>query len=507
MAASVHPDGTRSIMRLSAFLLVAASSAALAQTPQPAAQTQASGPILTLEEAIQLALRNNPDHLTTRSARQRSGSQLRASYGALMPQLSSSFTSSFSKGGPIVFEGQQIGSQPDQLGSRYSVSLSASYSGSSLLGPRVAKAQMDAADAEVLSSEATIRSTIVTNYLNALQAQARAALQDTLLANAQAQLELNRAREQVGAGTSLDVLNAEVQVGQVRVAALRERNQAEIALLTLFQAMGVSKPEGVRLVTSFPLTEPTLRVNELFEMARRANPALNAARARESAANTSVTSARSSFLPTLSIGTGWSGFTNEATDIEPALASAAAQAGAQRRSCLTSDSLRAGAGLAPLGNCDRFQFTDADAAAMRAENNQYPFNFQKQPFGYGITLSLPIFDGFRREQRIQDAAAARNEARYALRRQELQMTTDINTAHRNLTTQYEQVKAQEQTKAAAEQAFQLAQERYRVGASNFLDVSTARTNFAQASTDLINAIFEFHKAYAALERAVGRPLR
>ncbi|HZI28924.1 MAG TPA: TolC family protein, partial [Gemmatimonadaceae bacterium] len=84
---------------------------------------------------------------------------------------------------------------------------------------------------------------------------------------------------------------------------------------------------------------------------------------------------------------------------------------------------------------------------------------------------------------------------------------DITTAYRNLITQYEQVKVQEQTKAASQQAFELAQERYRVGASNFLEVATARSNFEQTSTDLINAIYDFHKFFAALEQAVGRPLR
>lgn len=493
-------------MRLSAFLLVATSSAAFAQS-QPAAQSQAAGPILTLEESIQLATRNNPNFLTARSQRARAGTQLRSAYGALMPQLSSSFATSFSKGGPIVFEGQQIGTNPDQVGSNYSISASVFYSGSNLLGPRVAKAQLDAAESDVHSQEAVLRSAIVTDYLNALQAQARAALQDTLLASAQTQLELNRAREQVGAGTTLDVRNAEVAVGQARIQLLQQRNQAEITLLTLFQRMGVEKPDGVRLVTNFPISEPTLQLSELFDMARRSNPALNAARSRESAANVGVLSARSQWLPSLSIGTGWSGFTQQATDVEPQIASAAAQTAGARRSCLTSDSIRVGAGLAALGNCDRFVFTDADAAAIRADNDQYPFNFQKQPFGYRISLSLPIFNGFQREQRIQDAAATRNEARYALRNQELQMTTDVTTAYRNLMTQYEQVRVQEQTRAAAQQALELAQERYRVGASNYLDVATARSNFEREGTNLINAIYDFHKFFAALEQAVGRPLR
>jgi len=94
-----------------------------------------------------------------------------------------------------------------------------------------------------------------------------------------------------------------------------------------------------------------------------------------------------------------------------------------------------------------------------------------------------------------------------VRRQELQVVTDVTTAYRNLLTQYEMVALQGQTRDAAQQALALATERYRVGASTFLDVSTARNNFERAGTDLINATYDFHKFFAELERAVGRPLR
>jgi outer membrane protein len=117
---------------------------------------------------------------------------------------------------------------------------------------------------------------------------------------------------------------------------------------------------------------------------------------------------------------------------------------------------------------------------MRAANNQYPFTFSKNPFSYGISISLPIFNGFRREQSIQDAEASRNDARYAVRAQELQMVTDITSAYLTLTAGYEAVKVQEQTRAAAQQALELAQERYRVGASTFTDVSQARADFETA---------------------------
>jgi outer membrane protein len=144
---------------------------------------------------------------------------------------------------------------------------------------------------------------------------------------------------------------------------------------------------------------------------------------------------------------------------------------------------------------------------MRAANNQYPFTFSKAPFGYSLTVSLPVFNGFRREEQIQSAEASRNDARYAVRAQELQMVTDITAAYNTLVAGYEAVKVQEQTRAAAQQALELAQERYRVGASTFTDVSQARADFETAGNTLIRAMYDFHKYYVALETAVGKPLR
>jgi outer membrane protein len=491
---------------LSAFLLVAASSAAFAQTP-PTAQTQASGPILTLEEAVQLALRNNPTHLQTLSARERSGAGLRSAYGAFLPGVSSSLSGSFRKGGSDVFQGQQFGAASDRLSSSYQIGVSANYSVRSLLQPGVARANLNASEADVTRSAASTRSAVATQYLNVLQAQATAALQDTLLANAQAQLDLNRAREQVGATTSLEVRRSEVTVGQARVALLRERNNVENQLQRLFQEMGIDRMEGVRLTTTFAITEPTVQLSELMEMARRANPSLLAAEARQNAAEASVRQARGSYLPSLNLSTGFSGNTLQETNIDPSIAQAALSADAARRSCLTTDSIRVGAGLAPRGVCDQIAFTEADAAAMRAANDQFPFNFNRSPFGYSVTLSLPIFNGFQREEQIQVAATQRNDARYALRAQQLQMATEVSTAHRNLLTQYQTVQLQQLTRQAAQQALDLAVERYRVGATTFVEVSQARADFERESTALINATYEFHKAYAELERAVGRPLR
>lgn len=483
----------------SAILLAAASTTALAQGT--------TNPILTIDEAVTLAIRNNPTHQRSISALARAGASTRSAYGAFLPSVNSSFGTSFRAGGAEIVAGQQQGSASDILSSGYNINVNANYSAATFLAPSVAKANENAAEADVVSSAAETRRQVVTKYLDALQAQARVALQDTLVANAQAQLDLIRAREAVGAATSLDVRRAEVTLGNARVQLLRERNTSASEMLRLFQLMGVQSVEGARLTSTFPVVEPKLNLDELLQMARQTNPIYNSTKARESAANVQARQARSQYLPSISFSTGWSGNSLQQTNIEPQINSARAQTDAARGSCLTQDSIRAGAGLSPRGTCSAIQFTDADADAMRAANDQFPFTFSKNPFQYSVGVSLPIFNGFRREEQIQNAEASRMDARYATRAQELAMTTDITAAYNTLTTGYEAVKVQEQNKATAQVALELAQERYRVGASNFTDVSTARADFEREANTLIQAMYDFHKYYVALETAVGRPLR
>ena len=66
----------------------------------------------------------------------------------------------------------------------------------------------------------------------------------------------------------------------------------------------------------------------------------------------------------------------------------------------------------------------AEVAAIRNQNNAFPFGFTRQPFQITATLSLPIFDNFQREQRVEESEAARNDAQYAIRAQELKTHGD-----------------------------------------------------------------------------------
>jgi outer membrane protein len=477
---------------------------AVAVTAPAVAQTAAT---LTLEEAQGLAQRNNPDLAQSRNSRRTAGAALRSAYGDLLPGADFSFSSQFREGGSQPINGVQF-ETGDIRQSSYWLGVSYRVNGATLLGPSVQRANLNAAEADLTANEETIRSSVAQQYFASLKAAAQAVLQDTLVVTARQQLELARARSAVGAGTQLDVIRAEVAVGQAEVQALQADNTAEVEKLRLFSLMGVPQPPTVRLTSEFAITEPALTLEQVMEQAQRSNPTLEAFRARDHAANVGVKQARTQYLPTLSLNTGWGGYTYENTNPDFLVQQAMAGTAAQRASCFTTDSIRTGVGLSSIGGqCAAIDFTPADRLALLSENSQFPFDFQRQPFSLTATVSIPIFDGFSREQRVQEAVAARSNAQYRTRARELQLRQEVTAAYLTLRTAQQTVALQEQNAVRAREELRLAEERYRVGASTFLEVTEARASFERAESERITAIYDFHSAFSALESAVGRPLR
>ena len=492
------------VIALMALALAAFAHTGFAQQ-QPAGPT----PVLTLDEAYQLARRNNPEYQATVNNRIGARAAVRSSYGDLLPNADFNFRSSFQKGGEQVFGGLSLGRTSDIIQSSYGLNLSMQLNAATFTNQRFQKANLRAVEADITGAAEQLRALVAQQYLSALQAKARAELQDTLVVQAAKQVELARTRAAVGSATQLDVRRAEVAHGQAQVNALREHNNVEIEKLRLFQQMGVQQPANVELTTAFTVADPPFTLDSILQLARRRNPVLNALKSRETAATWNVRRQLGEYSPTFSVQTGWGGYTRESTNIEPQITSEKLNSTFQLANCYSQDSVRVGAGLSSQAALcrTRYEFTPADANMMRTSNDQYPFNFTRNPWSISAQVSLPLFDGFSREQRLQEANATRADARHSVRARELALTADVTAAYRNLVTASQSVKLQELNAQKAREELSFAEERYRVGASTFLEVTDARTSFERAESERINAIYDYHKAYAQLESAVGRPLR
>jgi outer membrane protein len=304
------------------------------------------------------------------------------------------------------------------------------------------------------------------------------------------------------------VQRAEVALGQQQVALLQARNQHEVDKLRLFQQMGVPQPQNVELVSTFSVNDTLPSLNDLLTMARRQNPGIVALRSREDVANLNVKRERTEYTPTLTLATGIGGYTFQYRDPNFLVNQAEASTNAARSSCVATQEVRKAVGLPnTLANCANMVFTPAMANSLRDQNATFPFSFTPSPRSVSAQISLPIFDGFAREQRVQEAAVAREDARYNVRCRELGIQADVSAADLSLQTARPTVALQQQNAAKARQELQFVQDQYAVGLATFVDLTTSRAAYAQAENDRINAVYNYHKAVSALESAVGRPLR
>lgn len=493
-------------MRTLVFALVVSAVVPCAIRAQ--ANTTPTGVQLTLDEAVSLARRNNPVYLSQASARRTANAAVRSAKGGLLPSADASFSSRYQQAGQQVFSGQSFSNSSATLQSGYNLGLNYRLNKSTFLTPKAAMATRDAVEADITGSAELLRSTVTQQYLSVLQAKARSALQDTLVLTAQGQLDLAQAKVAVGSGTSLDIRRAEVALGQSQVALLRERNNVEIEKLRLYQQMGVAQPDSVLLVTDFPIVTPSFNLSQLLDDARQQNPAIVALRARDRSADLNVRVAKSAYTPTLSLSTGFGGNSYQYTNSDYLVGIAQAQVVGAQIGCFQQDSVRVRVGLPSAGcNGTRYQFTQAQADQIRSQNKQFPFSFQRSPLALNAQISLPIFDNFGREERVQRAQVDKEDAAYNVKAKDLALTADVTQAYRTLQTAVQTVALQETNAAKAKEELAFAEERYKVGASTFLDVVTSRGSYEQALIDRVNAVYDYHKAFAALENAVGHPLR
>lgn len=502
--------------------LTAQQPSATVVPPRPAPTVS-----LTLEQAMQQARRSSPTYLQVLNDGGPAQWGVRNAYANLLPSFDVSSSMSYTGSGASTFGGSTFNQSSPSLSSGYSLSFNWQLSGQELSATGQQKANRRAVDADITNAGEQLRNDIAFQYLTALQAVAQTEVARQSVQRNGDFLTLARARYTVGQNTMLDVRQAEVTKGQADVALLRAQQTENEAKLELFRRMGVSipaLPEVVALTDSFPVTQPQFDVQQLLSMAREENPSIKAGRAREHAASWATKSAKSRFLPTVSVSAAIQGFTQEFTNESLILNQRLGGALSTAENCrfqnaiisnLPSGQLPGFPGGGIIPDCNAFANLDATGTGLDPAfrnnlidgNNVFPFSFTKQPFQARLSISLPIFDGFGRNLQVAQARAAEDDLAESLRAQQLVVETNVSARFYGVQNAFQTIQVQEQNRQSAREQLRLAQDRYRLGAGSSLEVSDAQNNVARAEGDYVNAVYEYHKAIALLEFAVGRPLR
>jgi len=307
-----------------------------------------------------------------------------------------------------------------------------------------AAARSSSADAEATAEQAA--TTASTAYVRAMRAdadlharQADTELATELLGIAQSQL-------QAGTGVGLDVTRARAQVAATRASLIASRNARDHAHLDLLRSL--SLPVGTDIVltdsltTTAARTEPIPDEATLVAQALRARPDLLAEEQRVQAAQQGLSAIKAERLPTLG---------------------------------LVADD-------GPIG-----------------KNGALLLN----TYTWGLQVTIPIFDGFRREARVQEQRSVVMEAQIRQHDLEQQAQADVRGAILDLAAAREQLDAASERLRLAEQEVAQARDRFNAGVAGNADVVNASLGLTASRTLVNDAETAYQLARVSLARATG----
>jgi outer membrane protein TolC len=124
-------------------------------------------------------------------------------------------------------------------------------------------------------------------------------------------------------------------------------------------------------------------------------------------------------------------------------------------------------------------------------------------YDWGIGLTVPAFDGLKRESRIQEDQAAVREIAYKRRDLRQQAAIEVRGALLDLETAREELNATLQQLQFSQQELDQARERFRTGVAGNADVITASQDLNAARTLQVNALTAYQNARVGLAHAVG----
>jgi outer membrane protein TolC len=306
-----------------------------------------------------------------------------------------------------------------------------------------ASARSSSADADAAAEQAA---SIATNaYVRAMRADAdlHARQADSLLATEL--LVIAQAQLQAGTGVGLDVTRARSQLAATRASVIASRTARDHARLDLLRSLAL--PIGSNVVLADSLTgaigaEVVPDEATLVALALRNRPDLVAEEQRVRAAQQGLSAIKAERLPTLG---------------------------------LVADDGVIGKNGAKMLNT----------------------------YTWGLQVTLPIFDGFRREARVQEQRSVIKEAEIRQHDLEQQAHADVRGALLDMVGAREQLGAARERLRFAEQEVSQARERFNAGVAGNADVVNASLALTSSRTLVNDAETAYQLARVSLARATG----
>lgn len=417
----------------------------LASSITEAAAPEAAAMDIDLKGAVTTAIQNNRDITIAELKRREAEADVSAAAAKKNPSVSYSWQRNQY---PTQVVTTVVGTQSSNHG--YSQGINVSWPiwtfGKVEGAIDAARYQKNIADLNVYKTEADTKLAAVQAYYQYLEAVKLAEVQAQSVTDYAS--HLNNVQQQFDAGivAKLDVLSSNVSLANAKQKSIAADNTRDVAEANLNNIMRV--PMNTTLNTldkNFPEPEFDLTMEQAILMAQKYRWELVEADYGVRAAEASLRSAKAGYLPTVSVGGGYS-------------------------------------------------WKEASVTAV-----------DKDDWAVQGGLSWSLWDGGATQASVKKADAAVKTAQETLLQAREKIELEVRQDYLNVLSYKEQIRAAEASVAQAEEAYKIATVRYSSGVGINLDVLDAELALNTARTNYITALYNYNIGLATLEHAMGVP--
>lgn len=405
-------------------------------------------PVLTLQEAESMAIKNHPQIQAAQNEINFANQQVVINRAPYFPGITGEVTGSQAEFRSRIGAGDLTDSRLfDREGQGVAVQQLITDSGRTHSLVASARYQAQASMANSVATRYTVLLDVNRAYFDVLRAQATVKVaQQTvsarqLLDNQVSELAKNKLR------SDLDVSFADVNVSEAKLLLLRAQNAVSGALAELGRSMGSDQPANYQLSDEPLPPAPPATADSVVTQAIDNRPELASLRAsRESAYK----------------------FYNAERDLKRPTVSAIAVAG-----------------YTPY--------------IRNPTSTPIPPEYE----GVAVNASIPVFNGHLFSAREEAAYQRALESDQRLRDEQERISRDVRVAWANANDAYQRIDVTAQFLRQASLALQLAQGRYDLGLASIVELTQSQLNVTQAAIENLNAKYDYQTQYAALQFTLG----
>jgi len=408
--------------------------------------------VLTVEEAVKIALENNYQIKTAKNDLRMDETAVSPGQAGMLPQVTASIVDNNSV--QNLSQTRVDGTEVERDNAKNSnLSYGVALEWTIFDGLRMFANYEQLKETEKLG-EAELKQAILgkvgdvmTTYYDLVQQQQQLSALDSTLLISEQRVELAQNRFTIGKASKLEVLNAQVDLNTDKTQMQRQQELHKNTKILLNEQLARDLKIDFKVIPEI-FVDQQLNLEELENQVVEENPQLQAEKISKRISELQLKQIKASRYPSVYVTTGYN-----------------------------------------IGNS-----TSELGFSTRSQSNG---------FNYGFGASLNLFDGFNQNRNEKIGKIALENAEIAIAEQEQSLTSMVNSTYQTYLTNISLMELEEKNESIAKENLDITVEKYRIGIIPTIEFRTAQLNYINARVRNSNAKYQAKVSEIILKQLAG----